>query len=77
MGGDRPNIADLSVFGVLQAVRGTDTFVELMEVRGRTIAQQCRSLAPGAASASSGAPTHAGRGGQGVVHADGGRHAAE
>ena len=32
MGGREPNMADLAVFGVLQAVRGTDTFTEIMEV---------------------------------------------
>ena len=32
LGGDEPSTADLAVFGVLQAVRGTDAFTELMEV---------------------------------------------
>jgi len=32
LAGARPGLADLSVFGVLQAVRGTDAFTELLEV---------------------------------------------
>jgi microsomal prostaglandin-E synthase 2 len=30
MGGDRPNNADLSMFGVIRAVTGTPTFHDLM-----------------------------------------------
>ena len=30
MGGERPNLADLSVFGVVRSVTGTDTFMDLM-----------------------------------------------
>lgn len=30
MGGQRPNLADLSVFGVVRSVTGTDTFMDLM-----------------------------------------------
>ena len=31
MGGDSPSLADLGVYGVLQAVRGMDTFTDLLE----------------------------------------------
>ena len=31
LGGDAPGLADLGVYGVLQAVRGMDTFTELLE----------------------------------------------
>ena len=30
MGGDKPNLADLSVFGVVRSITGTDTFMALM-----------------------------------------------
>ena len=30
MGGKKPNLADLSVFGVIRSVTGTDTFMDLM-----------------------------------------------
>ena len=30
MGGARPNLADLSMFGVIRSVTGTDTFMDLM-----------------------------------------------
>ena len=30
MGGDTPNLADLSLFGVIRSVTGTDTFMDLM-----------------------------------------------
>lgn len=30
MGGEKPNLADLSVFGVIRSVTGTDTFMDLM-----------------------------------------------
>ena len=31
MGGDSPSLADLGVYGVLQAIRGMDTFTDLLE----------------------------------------------
>lgn len=31
MGGDRPNLADLAMFGVIRAIIGTDTFNDLMQ----------------------------------------------
>ena len=30
MGGDVPNLADLSTFGAIRSVNGTDTFMDLM-----------------------------------------------
>jgi microsomal prostaglandin-E synthase 2 len=30
MGGDKPNLADLAMFGVLSAIRGTDTYNDLV-----------------------------------------------
>ena len=30
MGGAKPNLADLSMFGVIRSVTGTDTFMDLM-----------------------------------------------
>ena len=30
LGGERPNLADLSVFGVIRSITGTDTFMDLM-----------------------------------------------
>lgn len=30
LGGDKPNLADLAVFGVLQAIRGTDTYNDVV-----------------------------------------------
>lgn len=30
LGGDAPNLADLAVFGVLQAIRGTDTYNDVV-----------------------------------------------
>jgi len=30
LGGDRPNLADLSMFGVLQAIKGTDTYNDVV-----------------------------------------------
>lgn len=30
LGGSKPNLADLSMFGVIRAVTGTDTFMDLM-----------------------------------------------
>lgn len=32
LGGDKPDLADLAVFGVVRAVTGTDTFNDLMQV---------------------------------------------
>ncbi len=32
LGGDKPDLADLAVFGVIRAVTGTDTFNDLMQV---------------------------------------------
>jgi len=34
MGGDAPNLADLSVFGVVRSVTGTDTFMDLLHNTG-------------------------------------------
>ena len=34
MGGEQPNLADLSVFGVIRSVTGTDTFMDLMHSTG-------------------------------------------
>lgn len=33
LGGDKPDLADLAVFGVVRAVTGTDTFNDLMQAR--------------------------------------------
>ena len=30
MGGEAPNLADLSVFGVVRSITGTDTFMDLL-----------------------------------------------
>jgi microsomal prostaglandin-E synthase 2 len=30
MGGDKPNLADLAMFGVLSAIKGTDTYNDLV-----------------------------------------------
>ena len=30
LGGSKPNLADLSMFGVIRAITGTDTFMDLM-----------------------------------------------
>jgi len=31
LGGDKPDLADLAVFGVVRSVTGTDTFNDLMQ----------------------------------------------
>ena len=43
MGGDAPNLADLSVFGVVRSVTGTDTFMDLLHNTG--ISKWCGPVA--------------------------------
>jgi microsomal prostaglandin-E synthase 2 len=34
MGGDKPNLADISAFGVIRSITGTDTFLDLLHNTG-------------------------------------------
>lgn len=77
LGGTAPNVADLTVYGVLQAVRGTDTFTELMEVSANVLGAILERQWVLRSRGSRHVTGPAGDKDQAMVHADGQGHAQE
>ena len=50
LGGDKPNLADLAMFGVLSAIRGTDTYNDLVLYSniGQWLSRMAQTVGPSA-----------------------------
>lgn len=50
MGGDKPDLADLAMFGVLSAIRGTDTYNDLVlnSNIGQWLSRMAQTVGPSA-----------------------------